>query len=270
MDVETYLQTLQLGGVGYDTGYTTLAFQLFPNVQPAAQSLYFIDARFHYFNDNKWAANLGFAVRSYKECWDAVLGINAFYDFRQIHDEFHQVGVGLEMLGRRFDLRVNGYLPIAQTTFFGHTHNYNYPGGYFASCTGINRALVGGDAEICTSFWRCGCRSWCGSQIDPYIGIGPYYYTQRNQKNPFWGAKARIGVNVGRRCTVEVRGSHDKFFGTLIQGFISFNFTLGPKQIPYSPGCCYDPCVDAQLHSPIQRQEIIAESKPCCCWSSNF
>lgn len=270
MDINFYLQTLQDKGIGYPTGYSTAAAQLFPGRDPEVQKLYFIDARAHYFNDNRWAANLGFGARGYSRCLDKVVGVNLFYDFRQIHDEYHQVGLGLEFLGRCFDVRANGYLPVATTTMFGNRHHYDYPDGFFASCQGVNRALWGADAELSTSLanWSCFCRFPCG--IDPYVGIGPYYYNNRNNNNGFCGGKARVGANIGKRTTVEVRGSYDNVYGTIVQGFISFNFSLGPEPIPRTPSCCYDPYIDSLLTSPIQRNEIIVESKRCCRWSKNF
>lgn len=270
MFVEGYLQTLQDKGIGYYSGYSTAAFQLFPNFTSPAKSLYFIDARVHYFNDNRWAANLGFATRWYSRKQDKVLGLNVFYDFRQIYNEYHQIGAGLEILSRCYDIRINGYFPIAHTEFFGRKHEYNYPGGYFASCQGVQRALFGADAEFFTSLDRWGCYCSCPRNIDPYIGIGPYFYFQRHDKNQIWGGKARVGANFGDRFTLEARGSYDHFYGAIVQGFFSINFSMGAQPKPYTGSCECDPYFEATLYEPIQRQEIIVDNSKCERWESNF
>ncbi len=266
VDIEIYLQTLQTKGLGYPDGYSTVGFQLSPPAADDGFGDYFIDARAHYFNDNKWAANLGFGLRDYFPKVNKIIGINAFYDFRQIYEEYHQVGLGVELLGCQYDIRVNGYLPIASTRFFGKKCDFTYPGGYFLSCQGYRRALPGFDVEIGASL---ACYS-CFSSLAPYVGIGPYFYHQKNGDSDIWGGKARIGATINKSLMVEARVSCDKVYGTNFQGFFSYTFSLGKQPVSCDQSLCCDPWWESVIHQPIQRQEIIVDSKKCCKWCSNF
>ncbi len=80
-----YFKANEGKGIGYRKGYTSLG--LLYNFEDTSNKTIqpYIDARCHYFNDNRWATNLGFGARYFSLTQQNLLGWNIFYDFRQRH-----------------------------------------------------------------------------------------------------------------------------------------------------------------------------------------
>ena len=106
----TTIRHIESGGIGYKDGYTT--FEAFLAPDPSQWTITpFLDARGHVFNNGKWATNVGAGVRTL--LGNRAYGINAYYDYRNAgRFNSNQIGVGLETLGKLFDFRINGYLPV--------------------------------------------------------------------------------------------------------------------------------------------------------------
>ena len=99
-------------GVGYDKGYSTMEAFFAPR-KLLGSILPFVDLRGHIFNDGTYAANGGMGMRCLFPSTCLALGGNVFYDYRHSrHHDYNQVGAGLELLGARWDLHINGYLPF--------------------------------------------------------------------------------------------------------------------------------------------------------------
>lgn len=265
VNVQTYLRANEGKGIGYKKGYTSLGallnFRGFQN--KLIQS--FIDARCHYFNDNRWATNLGIGVRYLSPSLRKVFGCSVFYDFRQRHKGYHQVGLGLEMLGCHYDIRLNGYLPIGNNIGFSKPCKSTYPGGYFSICQTYEKALHGCDAEIETSLKR-----WTNYPcFDPYFALGPYYYHQDCGCN-IAGGKLRLGFNYLDCITIEVRASYDSIFRTCVQGILSVNIPWGKQQTSICQNECPNIIWQRIIDHPVQRQEIIVESKKQYRWKINY
>ena len=118
-------------GIGLDDDYTTIAQRLFPieignNIWP------FLDVRLHGFDNGELGANIGLGYRHFSSCSQNAFGMNIYYDFRETsrHTRFSQFGIGFEILGKCWDLRVNGYIPIRETRLI-KTCLWTYTGGYF-------------------------------------------------------------------------------------------------------------------------------------------
>jgi len=110
------IRHIEGGGVGYNKGYTTLEAFLAPDPEQW-RAMPFLDLRGHVFNTGKLAVNAGGGVRGIAR--DRVYGGSVYYDFRNTEKgHYNQMGLGLETLGRRCDVRVNGYLPFKKTVLY--------------------------------------------------------------------------------------------------------------------------------------------------------
>lgn len=215
-------------GIGYDQGYST--FELFIRPWAGSYSIFpFIDLRGHIFNNGKFASNvgLGFRTRTPSRIW----GFNTYYDYRRPHKRrYNQIGFGFETLGKRWDFRLNSYLPIEEQE--GHS-------------------LRGADGEIGAHF-----RS---KSPDVYIAAGPYYFEGKD-KHAF-GAKARFGSKFKDYFSLALIGSYDNLFHGIIQGEIGFYLPLGPKSKAKPKGLVsranFRTVMDRMIRQPIVRDEII-------------
>jgi len=265
------MRHIEGGGIGYNEGYSTLEgfFSL-------SNSLIvpFIDLRGHIFNDGKYAANAGLGIR---RCLNqTVLGINAYYDYRNTrHQNYNQVGFGLEVLGTRWEGRANGYLPVGRkksSPFDKRTEtsssstslkfdSFNDHHLLLSSITTVTTtekervefAMKGVDAEI-------GCHIFRKKNFDLFLGIGPYYFKGSFDKKAL-GGKARLTGNFSEYFYLTGIYSNDSLFHSRIQGEAGINIPFGRrKRIKKSENVS---CRDAfalrqRLSEPVWRQEIIA------------
>src|SRR5580658_7202074 len=115
---------IEAGGIGYNTGYSSL--DVFLATDPNKwRVMPFLDLRGHVFNNGTYAANGGIGARGMWGC--RAYGINGYYDFRNTNRRnYNQVGAGLETLGKLWDLRVNGYLPVGKK--LSHPYEIEFAG----------------------------------------------------------------------------------------------------------------------------------------------
>ncbi len=249
-------------GFGYDEGYTSFSTFLSPSGERPFQP--FIDLRGHVFNDGRWAANAGLGGRY--ACEYGILGLNAYYDYRDSKElgSQNQVGGGLELLGKYVDLRINGYAPIGKTTkkecpCFDH----------FACNTAIARQVVAAsladiDGEI--GMYIPGVSKW----VDLYAAIGPYYLFEKQVDGATlggkWGGRGRVSLKVYDGITIGGDITYDPIFNTRAQGWISLSFPFGPANLrQYGPRLKEKypaPCDEtarqfARMTQPVYRNEII-------------
>ena len=136
---------IEPGGIGYNQGYTTLE-GFFSPIKPLGDAwVPFLDLRGHIFNDGRPAANAGMGVR-YVAC-SRVWGLNTYYDYRRTNRQhYNQIAGGLESLGRVWDFRINGYLPVETSAFWGS--DFDHFRKHYAFLSGKKEfALKGGNAE---------------------------------------------------------------------------------------------------------------------------
>lgn len=247
------VKTRQFNGVGYDNGYSTGAAFLAPVWRH--EFLPFIDLRAHVFDDGRFAFNGGLGLRVPVDSW--IFGGNLFYDYRN-GDKFNpqQIGGGLEALGQHFDIRLNGYGPIANTDYFALTPVVIQ--GHTASYKEVAQAALPTIAgEIGMPFNdRCSDAFWYGA-------IGPYYLFGREVHDfnlgGSWGGKARVAATFGKIFQVECDVTYDKIFHTTVQGVIAFHLPLGPRNLSYKNS--KDVLCNA-ITQPVVRNEIIPIQDP--------
>ena len=139
-----------LGGSGKFTGWWELGGYygtddssrgeavLFTPLMQSATTLFFLDARGKFFEDDVQEGNFALGYRQMMTSgWN--LGAWAGWDVRDTEENntFHQVSFGLEALSERFDVRVNGYVPL--------TDPKGSPGLAEVILRGNNILMIGGE-----------------------------------------------------------------------------------------------------------------------------
>lgn len=237
-------------GVGYNQGYTSLDLFMATN-EPIHSLVPFIDTRLHVFNDRRPAANLGLGLRTLSSSW--VYGINAYYDYRKTHHfHYNQVSLGLEALGKKWDVRLNGYLPVGKkkSTFFD-TKFSNFEGNYANLTSKQEFSMKGLNAEAGYHFKKMKHASF-------YAAAGPYYFYNEG-KNAI-GGEARASTTVFDHFKFEVSGSYDPVFHGIVQGQVSGILLLGPKSSSVKKGnqsSSKPYTVNERVFQSVDRSEII-------------
>ncbi len=247
------------GGIGYNQGYTTLDgfFASEPNEDDFMQ---FLDFRGHIFNDGKIAINVGGGFR--KIARNRIYGGNIYYDYRRLDTlDFNQIGLGFETLGTRWDLRLNGYLPV------GEKINTPYSSEFSAFC-GNNMMLfekyrlvmTGANAEVGVHFGK-------SRLFDFYACASPYYFHEKTDCKPnLWGGKARLSAKFKQYWILEISDSYDRIFKNRFQAQLTLTIPFGGGS-KNSSSMSEDVCdaLFSRMVQPVDRQEIIVidQKKEC-------
>ncbi len=236
--------------IGNDTSYTTIEALSFPfhyqNWWP------FLDLRAHRFDKgDKYAGNLGVGCRFAPQFTDQVFGINAYYDYRNAHHvKFNQLGVGFEMLGKCWNLRINGYLPIGKKKVLVSSCFFDdFIGDFFISRRNYLNSLRGVDFELESHLMRMCC-------IDFYLAMGAYYYKEDRCRRDIYGTEYRLTSRYCDNLSFSISVTHDSTFKTRIQGEISLTYP-------------FNFCCDQTFFLPVRRREIIVLDRRSR-WKSNF
>lgn len=237
-------------GVGYHHGYTSLQAFFAPAYWVQGPFMPLLDFRVHIFNNGLPAANAGIGLRYLsKRTW----GVNAFYDFRETdRKNYSQIGVGLESLGKVWDFRINGYLPIFEkTTSLYNTHFSHFSGHSMILSNRQQFAFKSLQAEIGTHAIKVRHRP-------AYLAMGPYYLAGHGKAT--WGGKGRFGFTFFDYMGVEASASYDSLFQWIGQGQISLTIPFGPKKskpLRWSSSCPTEKQIARQACQRIDRNEII-------------
>lgn len=236
-------------GIGYKEGYSTLEGFFAPTHKITGDWIPFIDARMHVFNNGLPAANAGGGIRYLsKRAW----GLNTYYDFRKTnHKNYNQVSAGLESLGKIWDFRINGYLPILgkQSSIFDIRFDH-FSGHSMILSRKKEFALKSIEGEVATHALKI-------RNSPAYLAAGPYYLTGSGETS--WGGKARLAFNFFSYFTAEGIASYDSLFRGICQGRVSLNLPLGPKRpIPSSQK---ERKRLEYAHQRVDRNEIIPTDK---------
>lgn len=246
------IRHIEANGVGYNQGYTTLE-GFFTLPQFLDKSLVpFLDLRGHIFNDGKPALNTGLGLRyAESRAW----GINAYYDYRKTHKtHYNQVSVGLETLGKMWDFRINGYLPVGdKTSHFYDTKFHRFKGNHLVISQKQEFAMKGLNAEA-------GVHVLEKNNYDLYLAAGPFYFQQGN-KNAI-GGEMRISSHVTDYVRLQVNSSYDTLFHGIIQGEVSVIYPFGGrKQIKKNRSCDHQIAIGKRVLQRVDRNEIIVVDK---------
>ncbi len=234
-------------GIGYSTGYTNLEALIFPYFSQN-KSFPFFDIRGHVFDNSDLAANAGAGFRICPLEKEVIFGLNAYYDYRLVKDaNYNQIGVGSEILGKRVDFRINGYIPLNGLRSLSSNLYNNYLGGYYITENKFWIPMIGGNSEIGYFLVK-------SKILDLYSAVGVYYfgYTHLSNRQAI-GGQFRLSINFSEFLSLEGLISADSVFKTRVQGLITISFPFGYKTERRGK--------DKRLAQPIKRYEIIVLDK---------
>lgn len=283
LDNYVFLEYAGGRGLSYKHGYGSLGVFLTPPAWWLGNDFVpFVDVRGYILGDGKGAANVGAGLRYLLSsdclpCWDAVVGVNVYYDYRDYHGfSFNQIGVGLEWLSRYFDVRVNGYFPVEQSHRRGRL--FAFGDDLYTVRFEWAQAYKGFDAEIGMWLYNKTPCNWVGL----YFAAGPYYYYRDHMRDTFdekhrnlTGGKARLLAKINDYLDITISGTYDDVFHGTVQGKITLYLPLdllcNPSRIfdSCSTSCCNPcntclPCLDRQIAlQPVERNGIIVAKKGC-------
>ena len=248
--------------VPFATNYTTYEMFLAPDYRQGS-IMPLIDLRGHRFDNNTYAANIGIGGRSIPYCGSSVcemFGFNAYYDYRQgCIGYYQQVGLGIEVLGSRWDFRANAYAPFGKRRHI-HTCVFDeYDGDYFAIKRDIESVSYSFNGEIGFLFIdRC--------DFSLYGAAGPYFLARDRCQGGVMGGEVRLRPQYKDYFALDLSWRYDSLFETIWQASIVFNLPLYQLKERNERPCGIS---DRQIYQPIERFEVMPLSSRTC-WFSNF
>jgi hypothetical protein len=248
----------------YATNYTSVELLLGGEYVPG-KFLPLFDFRGDRFDDITYAASAGFVGRFIPDRasnFCRILGFNVFYDYRQGNlGYYNQVGLGLEILGSRWDFRANGYLPFGKKRKMEKCVFDDYIGPYFAIEDLFEGVSYSFDAEV-------GWLAVNSQYILLYVAGGPYYISGKTCDETTRGGQFRIQPQYKDYIALDCRISYDPLFHTVYQTEVIVNLPLYllSKKIDKRETCGLTP---RQIYQPVEKFEVMPLGR-CCCWTSNF
>ena len=244
----------------YGTDYSTLAFLFAPDYYQG-HILPMLDIRGHRFNNGEYAANIGLAARYIPSSFCTLLGINLFYDYREgFKESYHQIGAGLEALGKSWDFRANVYTPIGVQKRKTVCHFDDYIGDYVITRRESEGINVGFNMEV-------GFLGVQTSNFILYAALGPYYFANSGER-AIKGGKFRMRPQYKDYLALDLSITYDNVYRTVFQAEIVLSFPLyelftNKNKTP--------PCgvTERQIYQPIIRYEVTPVNRQCC-WETSF
>ena len=250
----------------YSTNYTTFAALFGPDYTPG-KFLPMLDLRAHRFDDTTYAANAGFVGRYIPQVpttFCEILGFNLYYDYRQGSIGYYQeVGLGLEVLGSRWDFRGNAYVPFGAKKSVNVCVFDDYIGDYVITHSTKEAISYAFDAEIgYLSFLLIG-----DTKLLLYTAVGPYYIAGRCCHASTQGIRARIRPQYKDFIAFEMSVNYDSLFETIWQGQVIISLPLYQIGRSTNKGPCN--LSNRQIYQPVNRFEVMPLGRSDC-WDSNF
>jgi hypothetical protein len=264
-----YVQRLTLSHVeginaytGYGTNYSSATCFLSPNYK-LGHLLPFLDGRVHRFDNNTYGANVGIGARYIPKpnTFCQLLGINAYYDYRRGHNwNYNQLGLGVEILGKRLDLRANMYIPFGIKKYSQCCVYDDYIGGWFAQNCKCESVSYGYNAEIGYLFLR-------SSTFLFYAATGPYYFSSKCLDKTI-GWEVRVRPQYKDYFAIDFKVNYDQLYRFVYQ--TTFIVSLPLYQMATRKNH-QGPCgiTDRQIYQPVIRLETMPISR-FSCWQTNF
>lgn len=235
---------------GYESGELFLAYH-----KPESRSYPFLDLKVHRVGEGKLASNMGVGWRLFSVAQEEMFGVNTYYDYRKIQNgAVHQLGLGMELLGKYWDIRANGYIPLAKRRAFIKKIRYTYSNpSYSATSDEFERGMWGLDIEVGQYLLRTKC-------FEIYNAVGPYFYSSTYRQNSILGGMGRIFARYKRYLILQFFITHDREFNTLFQGEISLTLPFSFRSRKFRD------C----LYKPVERNDIILTEFFYSDWETSF
>jgi hypothetical protein len=233
-----------------------LALDLFAPIYQRNQKLFLFNCSAFRFSNENWAFSGGVGLRGCAKSKTA--GIHIFYDALQASCKtfFQRLGLSLEWLDDRFDLRANGYFSAFPSSGrCGRCVFDQIGGGYHAEKKVYIAAYPGFDVEV--------GKEWLdGAVWSLYSAAGSYFFGKKCLDH-FWGVAARIEGMCFRALYVSGRLSYDNQNFIQIQGSAGIRIPLDFSFKKIARSCAY------LLGKSVERNGIIMTDR-FCDWSWNW
>lgn len=250
-------------GAGFDG--TTQIRGFIPLRQSPGHNITYVAPQFLIDNDGDVGGNLLFGHRAYGEDGNRIWGGYLSMDARETDESnFYQLGLGLESLGNVWDFRINGYIPLGDTsqvvderTFdTGFDVSSGFQGNLLVLANRREQQLVriedialgGFDAEVGARIAR-----WDDGNGDLRGFAGLYFY-DANRVDSTLGWRVGLELRPVQNIVLGVNAQGDELFGNNIVGSIAFTF---PRVRPRG-SVPEDIEVAARLGEPVRRTDSIA------------
>ena len=214
-------------GAGID-GNTSVGLRIPLNQTP--DNFFYVTPQVRVFNNGKIGSNLIVGYRSLNEAAKHILGGYIAYDNRDTGAQFfQQISAGLEFFAEAFDMRLNAYMPVGQSTVqLGETLLGS--GRFIGNQFGVDRdrridaAMGGVDVEAGTIINIAGFDGY----LRPYAGT--YFYTAANSAGAL-GIRGGLGY-YGSLINAGISVQNDRVFGTSVLFNIGVNIGNRPSSKP--------------------------------------
>ena len=261
--------TFQTGpGAGYESSFGSV-YGFVPFAQTAGVSTFYGEGRFNLFTDGGGeSGNLRAGYRTVLPDSNVVLGSYAGWDIRSsaADETFHQLGLGAEVLGDKWEARINGYIPLgdanrtiaSSTTDTGFVvsdlsfvgNRLLFSGQREQSQTTITEAAFGGidlEGGYQLSKWQSG-------NLYGYLGL---YLIGAEERDTVLGVRGRLQAETDN-FLAGIGLQSDGEFGTNVQ--FSVGFKLGGNGTRKQEETSAE-SVLARLGQSVERQDVIALSR---------
>ncbi len=241
-------------GVGYDRGYTHFTTIIGPEYQ-LGKFLPLVSLGAAVFDDGKWFAEAGFIGRYLPKSMCEVFGFNLFYDFRQGRwGNFNQVGGGLEVLNKRWELHTNAGFSVG-TNKHSKRRVFHYIGPFE-----IENKETQFSARFSFDF-KAGYYVVNSRNFQLYAQAGPYYFSMPFGEHA-WGGQAMLRPQYKDYLFVELSVSSDRVFDTNYQVNVILSLPLYhySKALKNKRGPCG--MSNRQIYQPVD--PMIKLDKKCC------
>ncbi len=208
-------------GGGSDTSIYAEGF--LPLQQSPGRHLTFSEAKiFSELDDRLMGGTLTLGHRWFSETGKRLMGGYVSYDYRNTGKTgFNQIGLGLESLGDKLDVRLNGYLPVGQSENRVEselTGAAQFQGNQLQldRLQRFETALAGLDMEVSGPLMPLGADAL-------RAGLGVYYYRGENVDG-FMGLRGTLRAKPTRNLDLQLGVQHDSQFDTRVTFGIGLTF----------------------------------------------
>jgi hypothetical protein len=163
------------------------------------------------------STRLGYRWLNSRQSW--IYGVNAGLDTRPAYSQYAvQAGVGAEALSRSLELRLNGYIPFANTSEL-------YAKGWTNASLANNQLLLDGFKRYVVAVGGVDLEAgiplstWTNGSLWVYAS---YYYLNGDDVSGTSGVRGRAEVRVGSQLSIGATLSYDNLFFTQATGFIRY------------------------------------------------
>ena len=247
--IYTFIPSIQYtGGRGrsYNGGYASVESFL-ALYDKYCKSYPFFDVRLNRISNDTYASNIGVGWRTFSPNFQEMLGLNLYYDYREVkHKALQQMSLGVELLGKCWDVRGNGYWPVGRRRAFSNPLLFNFSSGDVVTGSEFRGTMWGVDVEV-------GRWLFCCKGFRFYGALGPYFYGSVCCDS-LVGGLGRVEAWICNRFRLQALVSHDHLFGTNAQGSVYF----------YLPFPCKIRDCWLCLFPPVQRNNILIIEQICC------